>query len=443
MASIKPGVIHVSRFAQVLEDVFVENNFTAKALGELTNYNIRSIMNLSKRVITSPVMRIEDLITSYITTEPISYAKFIDALVRGDYEAYRASTGDDFGIVSIFKVYSEKVYSPLLALRVLALLRVIRTAGRDVDERHIAVCSVIDYFEALSVDSVHVQKCLSEMLSVRLIEPYDPSVSVLSDNQKLAITYKGLAHYDLATRNSVYFYQMALTTALSDPEVVNNIESYYKSNKPFGEVASHIRKRFSDYLLHEDAKFVSSGQNKEQFDCQVELLRDIKAFAVDRNGGGGAVPDNITSFLGEKLVGEVERYDPEKDYGFIYVKELGQQVYFKLASTESEGIDYICDSDIVYCTLGQGDKGVVVKSIVGFVDELDDLKIESCEVKFYNSKKGYGFAIIGSTSNDAFFHKTAFPYNFYEHLKEGLHFEAEVRLKKDGKYQIRRSIALS
>ena len=329
-----------------------------------------------------------------------------------------------------------------MALRVLALLRAIRTSGRDVDERHIAVHSVIQYFEALGVDLVHVQKCLAEMVSVRLIEPYDPSVSVLSDNQKLAITYKGLAHYDLATRNSVYFYQMALTTALSDPETANNIAFYYKSHKPFGEITAHVRKRFSDYLLHEDAKFVSSGHQREQFDCQVELLRDIKAFAVDRNGGSGAVPDNITSFLGEKLVGEVERYDPEKDYGFVHVKELGQQVYFKLANVESDCIDSLYDSDIVYCTLGQGDKGVVVKSIVGFVDELNDLKVERCEVKFYNPKKGYGFASIGSTSNEAFFHKTAFPYNFYEHLKEGLHFEAEVRLKKDGKYQIRRSIAL-
>lgn len=432
----------VTRFAQVLEDVFVENNFTAKALGELTNYNIRSIMNLSKRVITSPVMRIEDLITSYLTTEPISYTKFIDALIRGDYEAYRVSTGDDFGIVSIFKVSSDRVYSPLLALRVLALLRATRTAGRDVDERHITVHSIVQYFEALSAEAVHVQKCLSEMVSLRLLEPYDPSVSVLSDNQKLAITYKGLAHYELATRNSVYFYQMALTTGIADPEVAHNIRAQYRSNRPFGEITAYVRKNFSDYLLHEDAKFVSSGQGKEQFVCQVDLIRDIKSFAVDRNGGNGAVPDNITSFLGEKLIGEVERYDVEKDYGFILVRELNQEVYFKLSTIKADNVDSLYDSDIVYCTLGQGEKGVVVKSVDGFVEGRNDLTLELCEVKFYNPKRGYGFAIIGSTSNEAFFHKTAFPHNFHEHLEEGLRFEAEVRLKEDGKYQIRRSVGL-
>lgn len=439
---IKIELKDVSRFAQVLEDVFVENNFTAKTLGELTNYNIRSIMTLSKRVITSPVMRIEDLITSYLTAEPISYTKFIDALVRGDYEAYKASSGDDSGIIPIFKTHSDKAFSPLLTLRILALLRAIKAAGRNVDERHLTVHSIVQYFEALGASTVHIQKCLIEMVSVRLIEPYDPSVSVLNDSQKLAITYKGLAHYDLATRNSVYFYQMALTTGIADPEAAHNIRAYYRSGKPFGEITSYVRKQFSEYLLHEDSKFLTSGQGKDQFDCQVDLINNIKSFGADRHAGNGAVPDNITSFLGEKLVGEVERYDPEKDYGFIHVRELGQQVYFSLASINIFNIDSLYDSDIVYCTLGQGERGIVVKSVDGFVEGRNELKLETCEVKFYNAKRGYGFAIIGSTSNDAFFHKTAFPHNFHEHLKEGLEFEAEVRLKEDGKYQIRRSVGL-
>lgn len=432
----------VTRFAQVLEDVFVENNFTAKALGELTNYNIRSIMNLSKRVITSPVMRIEDLITSYLTTEPISYTKFIDALIRGDYEAYRVSTGDDFGVVPIFKVNAEKIFSPLLALRVLALLQVTKISGRDVEERHLTVHSIVQYFEAIGADAVHLQKCLVELVSLRLVEPYDPSVNILSDSQKLAITYKGLAHYDLATKNSVYFYQMALTTGIADPEVAHNIKVQYRSARPFGEVTSYVRKQFSEYLIREDAKFINSGQGKDQFECQVNLIRDIRSFAVDRNGGQGAVPDNIASFLGERLVGEVERYDSEKEYGFIFVKELNQQVYFKLANIKVSNVDFLCDSDIVYCTLGQGERGVVVRSVDGFVEGRNELTSEICTVKFYNPIRNYGFAVMGATSNDAFFHKSAFPHNFHEHLREGLEFSAEIRLKDDGKYQVRRCVSL-
>lgn len=432
----------ITKFAQVLEDVFVENNFTAKTLGELTNYNIRSIMNLAKRIITSPVMRIEDLITSYVTTEPISYTKFIDALIRGDYEAYRVSAGDDFGVISTFKVSSDKVYSPLLMLRILALLKVAKLTGRDIEEKHLTVQSVVQYFEALGADVVDMQRCLAEMVSLRLAEPYDVSVSVLSDNQKLAITYKGLAHYDLSTRNSVYFFQMAITTGMTDPETVNNIKVRYKSNRPFGEITAYVRKQFSDYLIREDSKLISSDQGKEQFECQRDLIRDIKSFGVGRNGANSGVPDNIASLLGEKLIGKVVRYDSEKDYGFIVVKEINQEIYFKMVNVSSGDIGKLYESDVIYCTLATGDKGIVVKSIDGFVEGRNELGLEMCVIKNYNSKLGYGFVYVGSTSNEAFFHKTAFPHNFCEHLMEGLEFNAEIRLKDDGKYQVRRCVSL-
>lgn len=433
----------INKFAQVLEEVFVENNFTAKTLGELTNYNIRSIMNLSKRIITSPVMRIEDLVTSYVTTEPINYKKFIDALIRGDYEAYKTSTGDDFGIICTFRVNSEKIHSPLLILRTLALLKITKLTGRDVEERHLTVHSLIQYFDALGVDMIDMQRCLAEMVFLRLVEPYDPSTSALGDSQKLAITYKGIAHYDLSTKNKVYFYQMALTTGMTDPEVVHAIRTRSNSNHSFSENAQFIRRKFAEYLIAEDAKFISSDQEKEQFECQRELIRDIKSFSVDKNE---ATLDSITKLYGTKLIGEVTRYDAEKDYGFIFIKEVSQDVYFRLASLGVNlapslgGIIY--DHDIVYCTLGHGPKGVVVKSIEGFVDEKNAISQDRCVIKNYNSTRGYGFVYVGSSSNEAFFHKTAFPLSFHGHLKPGLEFEAEIRLKSDGKFQVRRCVRL-
>lgn len=428
----------ITKFASVLEDIFVDNNFTAKTLGELTNYNIRSIMSLSRRIITSPVMKIEDLITSYITTESISFAKFVDALLRGDYEAYKFNTGEDFGVMSTFRISSTKLHSPLLNLRILTLLRVTKITGRDVEERHLTVQSLNQYFEALGVDSVDIEACLKELVSLRLIEPYDPSVSILSDNQKLAITYKGLAHFDLSTRNSVYFYQMAITTGISNPEVSSEIRSLYKSERPFSEITYLSRKLFSEYLINEDRKYVLTENDKEQFECQRELIRNIDAFAVDRSGRSSTGPDIYERFLGETLVGKVERYDPEKDFGFISLEELNDEVYFKVARLYRNDLETIHDGDIVYCTLGQGEKGVQIKTIEGFVENKNEVSIEDCSIKFYNPERGFGFAFIAGTSNEAFFHKTAFPHNFYEYLTEGLEFKAEVRLKADGKYQVRR-----
>jgi cold shock CspA family protein/Cdc6-like AAA superfamily ATPase len=436
---IKIEFKNINKFAQVLEDVFVENNFTAKTLGELTNYNIRSIMTLSKRIITSPIMRIEDLVVSYLTTEPIRYNKFIDALICGNYQAYKAGTGDDFGIVSTFKVNSDKVHSPLMMLRILSLLKITKFAGRDVEERHLSVQSIVQYFEALGVDLSDFQRCLVEMISLRLVEPYDPSVNVLSDYQKLAITYKGNAHYDLSTKNNVYFYQMAVTTAIADPEVVHKIKTSYKSNRPFGEVTAYVRKQFSEYLVLEDKKFVSSDQDKEQFECQRDLLRDIESFGKDRSA---STPEHAVNAYTQQLVCKVLKYDSEKSYGFISTKGLNHDVYFKMSSLESSQVDTVYDFDVIYCTLTQGKGGVVVKSIDGFVEGENTLLSDRCIIKNYNSTRGFGFVQIGFSSNEAFFHKSAFPHNFQEHLKEGLEFEAEIRRKEDGKFQVRRCVGL-
>ncbi|MDT9000627.1 hypothetical protein RQP53_15235 [Paucibacter sp. APW11] len=424
----------ISKFAQVLEDVFVENNYTAKTLGELTNYNIRSIMNLSKRIITSPVMRIEDLVVSYVTSEPISYTKFIDALIRGDYEAYKADSGGEFGVISTFKVDSERPHSPLLMLRILALLKTVKFSGRDVEERHLTVHSMLQYFEALCIDATDLQRSLSEMVSLRLVEPYDPSASSLSDAQKIAITYKGLAHYDLSTRNNVYFYQMAVTTAISNPETASLIEAWYKSNRQFAEIVTFVRKQFSNYLISEDAKYISTDQDREQFECQRELLRNIKAFGADKTSGS----TESTALLTEKLVGMVSRYDPDKDFGFISFKELNHDVYFKMSSLESTKVAAIYENDFILCTLGKRERDIVVRSIDSFVAELNIVKVEKCAIRHYNAHRGYGFACIEPSSNEVFFHKNAFPLNFQEHLKVGLVFDAEIRQKGDGRFQVRR-----
>ena len=76
---IKISIDDLSRFARVLEDVFVNQDYTSSLIGELTNYNIRRTLLLSKRVITSSVFKIDDLIRSFVTREAVttSFSKFM------------------------------------------------------------------------------------------------------------------------------------------------------------------------------------------------------------------------------------------------------------------------------------------------------------------------------------------------------------------------------
>jgi cold shock CspA family protein len=387
-------------------------------------------------------MRIEDLITSYVSSEPISYSKFIGALICGDYEAFRANSGEDSSIVSVFRVGAQKVHSPLLILRILALLRSFSHKGKNVEEKHIQVSSILEYFESLGVDDVYIDFYLKEMIDSKLIEPYDLALTQLGSSQRLAITYKGMAHYDLATRSGIYFYQMALITAISDDAIAEKIKSIYYSKASSDDRVDSIKGIFSGYILSEDKKYIKNNSDKAQYECQSELLVDILNYGVNITGNDVDLPDNITSLLGRKIIGTVKRYDLETKAGYIRVDGIGDDIYFNTEKLELLDMDMIADLDVVYCKVGVGGRGLIVKSIEGLTEDGNNLHIYACEVKAYYQEKGYGFCYIEGSSNEAFFHVVAFPSNFVESIVIGMRFKAEIRIRDDGKYQVRRFLGI-
>ncbi len=116
---IRISVDNVDGFAQVLENIFVSNDYTSKTIGELTNYNIRRTLLLAQRIITSPVIKIENLIESYLSGSLTitKFSIFMEALIKGDYQAYKKE--DNHEIYPVFQVNDEVRQSPLLKLRIL------------------------------------------------------------------------------------------------------------------------------------------------------------------------------------------------------------------------------------------------------------------------------------------------------------------------------------
>ena len=195
---IKISIGDLNRFAQVLENVFVEQDYTSSLIGELTNYNIRRTLLLSKRVITSAIFNIDDLIRSFITNETVAtnYSKFMNALIKGDHEAYKRVDANE--IFPIFQVDQEIRQSPLMALRILALLDSLYKSGKSIDKRHSSVQSILNYFEAVGCMESSVDRALLSLLEAGLIEPYDASIRDLSPGQSLAISFSGRAHLRLS-----------------------------------------------------------------------------------------------------------------------------------------------------------------------------------------------------------------------------------------------------
>ena len=445
---IKVSIANMSGFAKVLESVFVDHEYTSKTIGELTNYNIRKTLSLSKRIITSSVFNIEELLSSFITGQPIApnLSKFMNALMKGDFEVYKR--GDNHEIFPVFQVDHEIRQSPLITLRILTLLDATRQASKTIDERHLSVQSIFDYFDAISCSESSVDRANLSLLEAGLVEPYDASVRDISSGQRLAISFSGSAHLRLALHNKVFFEQMALTTSIVDAEAAESIKKIYLSGGKFTNKMNDIRSKFLEYLISEDQIHMSIKTDLDQYDCQHELIGQLEKFGQLTAYGddemidslGGKFPDGAAK--GAVSV-TVDWYDPERGFGFVEVEGIEAQAFLHAEKLRENGIERVSDGDELICSISRNIKGFYVSKVHGI--ETDSTKNETVEctiIRIFPDRK-YGFVRVLSSSRDAFFHYSLIPEADRKNLKEGSPMMAVIAPDKGGRgLQVKSVISL-
>ena len=444
---IKISIDDLSNFAQVLEDVFVNQDYTSSLIGELTNYNIRRTLRLSKRVITSSVFKIEDLIKSFITQKTVAanFPKFMNALMKGDYEVYRR--GDDNEIFPIFQVDQEIRQSPLMALRVLALLDSFYKAGKSVDERHINIQSVFDYFDAVGCAESAVSRVLLSLLESRLVEPFDASVRDLSAVQRLAISFSGRAHLRLALNNNVFLEQMALTTSIVNEEIANQIRHTYDSNAGYSVKVNLIREKFVSYILEEDKNHMSIPPQAEQYECQLNLTNQLERFIQKKSHEGNKESNSTDRTYHEGLVHEgviatVDWFDAEKGYGFADIEGLDGQVFLHSQQLRASGVDLVNDGDDLLCDIRRNEKGLYIAKVHDVEADQEVVEISDCRIVRVFDDRDYGFVQTADSPRDAFFHFSVVPSADRDKLKVGTKIKAQIKADKRGHgFQIKKIMA--
>jgi hypothetical protein len=58
---LRLSIEKIARFATILEDVFVDDDYVSRVIGDLSNFNVRRTLELAQRVITSATLRVEDI----------------------------------------------------------------------------------------------------------------------------------------------------------------------------------------------------------------------------------------------------------------------------------------------------------------------------------------------------------------------------------------------
>jgi len=435
---IKISIDSLNNFSQVLETVFVDQDYTSKTIGELTNYNIRRTLLLSRRVITSSVFRIEDLISSYITHEPIAptFRKFMNALMKGDYEAYKR--GDRHEIFPIFQVDHEIRQSPLLNLRVLALLDSLYRAGKTIDERHGSVQSIINYFDAIGCSESSIDKALLSLLEAGLVEPYDASIRDLSQGQKLAISFSGKAHLRLALSSNVFLEQMALTTAIVSEDIAHQIRDVYSSSVAFSEKMREIRRLFVRFIIEEDKKFMSVPYQTEQYECQLNLEKRLESFIQETDPSRDAVDVLIgdeyrEGLVFESIVATVDWFDAERGYGFVDIDGADGKVFLHVKQLREKGIDNVSDGDDLLCDVGRNSKGLHIAQVHDVETDPKEIETADCRIVRVFDDRGYGFVDVVDSSRSAFFHFSVVPFSDRDKLKIDTRISAQIKADKNGR----------
>lgn len=438
---IRLSIDKIVSFATILEDLFVENDYMSAVIGDVSNFNVRRTLELAQRIMTSAALRVEDIFKAVATGQrtPIPHAKFMNALLRGDYEFYRQS--DLHLIYPMFQASDKIRQSPLIVIRILALLYDAKNCSRSVEDKHLKVQSIVDYFSAIGHSEVGIEVALIPMLQVGLVEAYDPSVPDISSSQRLAITPSGIRHINLALYEHVFLEQMAMTTAISDRSISERIRSAYKEDASFFEKMSNIKPLFVEYLLSEDRANLTIPPEGRQYDSQRRVTDLIKRLEPSKLVEAPGIVAKLTTEEQElTVICTVDYFDPEKRYGFVDVEGQSAQAYIHLSILKDAGIDRVFDGDKLLCNVARSPKGLYVQKVSEFLNRTDFEETDGIVIRIFRDRR-YGFLRVPTKAADAFFRFAVFPEGLPEGFSEGSTCRVQISPDKTGEgYQVRRFV---
>lgn len=442
--NITVSISNLMSFADVVEDAFVNDEYSAKTIGEISNYNIRRTLRLARRVITSPLFQIDDLILAFASGSATynRQSKFLTALLKGDYNYYNKSDADAAEIVPIFQVDRKFNQSPLMQLRILTLLQSAHNGATNVEQRHLSYASISDYFQAIGGSETAIDSAVLSLINNNLVEPFDPSERGLTPLQRLAINFAGSIHLKLATNNPIFFEQMALTTEISNSDTASMISSTNKSSLSPEVKSAAIRTLFCQHLIDQDELEINIPSTGSPYQPQRDLTDHIRGFATAEDDKKNNIKDssniNESGLIYEGVIGTIDFYDAQKGFGFIDL-EIGERCYIGSEALKRSALDSINDGDDILCDIGPSPRGPLVVQIHDIQSRPEEITLVECVIVRLKPDRQFGFASVFGRNDDAFFHFSLLPSDILEDIKIGLRFEAEVRVNsKTGLQQVRR-----
>lgn len=274
---IRVTINDIRGFAAFIEEIFLNTEYISRRVGWLSNHDIRRSLQLSKRIVTSPLLNTEALIGSYFSTGKIRITEFEinRALIAGNYNVFNEE--DSEFILNVFTIDPQNVTSPLAKLSILRLLIDQDNAADGAAERaYLAIEQVQNYFEAVGLMPTNCLAIIDELLSYRLVDPYDPSLRDTAEVQRIRITPSGRIHYELATQDRIYIQQMARVTGLRNEATVQKVRDILQQ-KMGGNDWRRMELEFLEYCTSQDRIFFTIP-DLEMYRSQKILRKELVTF---------------------------------------------------------------------------------------------------------------------------------------------------------------------
>ena len=381
-------------FVRSLEEVFINKEFVSRRIGYLSNSDIRRSLHLSKRIMTSPHIGIDELIKVYLSRGALQVGpdKLSMAIVNGQHSHFRQDQSEF--ILNLFAIDPKLINTPLLRLRILVLLLDKQRTEHGPLDSFLVYGDIEQYFDAIGVPGQVTRAHLQALLEARLIEPYNPTISKVIEGQSVSITTSGELHVELALHDIVYFTQMALSTPIRNKDLASVLrEVDQKTDWPRQRRDQEIREKFVKYCTEEDRVFVNIPPGRENYRNQLTLLDEIEARQVTSD---------------EK--GKVKWFNKNRGYGFVTLNSTGQDVFLSLTVLEQFGFSTLkTGQSVVFKTIptSRGPKITEISHINDYVEVAGSELPQTPEPKlakvvFYNPSKGFGFVKPDDGSPDIF-----------------------------------------
>lgn len=269
---IRLDLEHLKAFAHCLQHVFLETGRASDWVGNLSNLDIRLSLQLTREIMSSPYLRVDELLKAYIakSTTAIPIYDIQRAIIRRNYNFY--PVGNHTYVQNIFCLRTEIGTSPLLGLRILTALRDALHKETEGQEAFVEVSQIYDYFQSMMVERRVVSLWLDAMLRTGLCLSYDPTQTTTEGVQKVELSPSGRQHLIWGCTDESYISSMMEVTPIQHQPTYEKLREVPWDNKNLERLEK--TDIFIQYIIEEDSDYARIPTH-EAFNGQRRLVKNL------------------------------------------------------------------------------------------------------------------------------------------------------------------------